>query len=276
MESFERLASRHDLILVEGAGSPAEINLRARDIANMGFARRAGVPVCLIGDIEKGGTIASLVGTKSVIDAEDAAMIGGFLVNKFRGDPSLFDAGVAAIETRTGWPCFGVIPWLPATARLPAEDAVVLSRPERPREGTLKIAAPMLSRIANFDDADPLKLETGVSFEWVPPGRAIPRDADLVILFGTKSTLGDLAFLREQGWDHDIIAHVAHGRADPRHLRRLSDAWTHDRRSRWRRRSTRKRPRARPARNRHRDDIRQTGRTRQRHLRCNRRSPLRI
>lgn len=211
MESFERLSSRYDLILVEGAGSPAEINLRARDIANMGFARAGGVPVCLIGDIEKGGVIASLVGTKTVLDPAEAAMIGGFLVNKFRGDPRLFDDGVAEIETRTGWPCFGVIPWLPVTARLPAEDAVALSRPDRQKDGALKIAAPMLSRIANFDDADPLKLEPGVSFEWVPPGRTIPRDVDIIILFGTKSTLGDLAFLRAQGWDHDIIAHARAG-----------------------------------------------------------------
>ncbi len=213
MESFGRLAASHDLVLVEGAGSPAEINLRARDIANMGFARRAGVPVCLIGDIEKGGVIASLVGTKNVIDPEDAAMIGGFLVNKFRGDPRLFDDGVTEIETRTGWPCFGGIPWLTATARLPAEDAVVLSQPSSPSDGDgiLKIAAPMLSRMANFDDADPLKLEHGVSFEWVPPGTSIPRNTDLIILFGTKSTLGDLAFLREQGWDHDIIAHARTG-----------------------------------------------------------------
>ncbi|MEM0985086.1 MAG: cobyric acid synthase [Pseudomonadota bacterium] len=211
MESFERLTARHDLVVVEGAGSPAEVNLRARDIANMGFARRAGVPVCLIGDIEKGGVIASLVGTKAVMDPHDAAMISGFLVNKFRGDPSLFDDGVTAIEHATGWTHFGTIPWLSATARLPAEDAVILNRPATKRENALTIAAPMLSRIANFDDADPLKLELGVAFQWVPPGHAIPRFADIIILFGTKSTLGDLAFLRAQGWDHDIIAHARAG-----------------------------------------------------------------
>ncbi|MEM1037069.1 MAG: cobyric acid synthase [Pseudomonadota bacterium] len=211
MESFERLCASHDLVVVEGAGSPAEINLRARDIANMGFARHAGVPVCLIGDIEKGGVIASLVGTKAVIEPEDAAMIGGFLVNKFRGDIRLFDNGITEIEDRTGWPCFGVIPWLPATARLPAEDAVALTKPSKATDSPLRIVAPMLSRIANFDDADPLKLEPGVAFEWVPPGRAIPRDADLIILFGTKSTIGDLVFLRAQGWDHDIIAHARAG-----------------------------------------------------------------
>ncbi|MEM8987523.1 MAG: cobyric acid synthase [Pseudomonadota bacterium] len=211
MESFERLAAQYDLVLIEGAGSPTEINLRDRDIANMGFARRAGVPVCLIGDIERGGVIASLVGAKAVLAPDDAAMIRSFVVNKFRGDPRLFDDGVAAIEGRTGWPCHGVIQWLPAAARLPAEDAVVLDRPAERTRGALKIAAPMLSRIANFDDADPLKLEPNVDFQWIPPGKPIPRDADIVILFGTKSTLGDLAFLRAQGWDHDILAHARTG-----------------------------------------------------------------
>ena len=210
-ESFHRLASAHDLVLIEGAGSPAEINLRARDIANMGFARRAGVPVCLIGDIDRGGVIASLVGTQTVIEPADAAMIKGFIINKFRGDPRLFDDGVKAIERLTDWPCFGVLPWLPAATRLPAEDAVVLDRPAPDQSHGVKIAAPMLSRIANFDDADPLRLEPGVYFEWVRPGKAIPRDADITILFGTKSTLGDLAFLRAQGWDHDIIAHARAG-----------------------------------------------------------------
>ena len=208
MESFDRLRHRYDLILVEGAGSPAEVNLRDRDIANMGFAIKAKVPVCLIGDIDKGGVIASLVGTQEVLASEDAAMIKGFIINKFRGDPRLFDDGVRFIEQRTEWPCFGVIPWLTATARLPAEDAVSLLSPQPSSSGAIKIVAPMLSRIANFDDADPLRLEPGVDFEWLPPGQAIPRDADVIILFGTKSTLGDLDFLRQQGWDHDIHAHA--------------------------------------------------------------------
>ncbi|HAE27967.1 MULTISPECIES: cobyric acid synthase [Hyphomonas] len=211
IESFSRLTASHDLVIVEGAGSPSEINLRDRDIANMGFARRAGVPVCLIGDIDRGGVIASLVGTQSVLDPEDQAMITGFLINKFRGDPALFEDGIRAIEQRTGWPCHGVIPWLPVSAELPAEDAVVLSRPDRSTGGALKISAPMLSRMANFDDADPLKHEPGVDFRWIPPGQHIPRDTDVIILFGTKSTLGDLAFLRQQGWDHDIIAHARSG-----------------------------------------------------------------
>ncbi len=211
LQSFERLVSKNDLVLVEGAGSPAEVNLRQRDIANMGFARAAGVPVCLLGDIDRGGVIASIVGTRAVIDAEDAAMISGFAINKFRGDVALFEDGVKAIEARTGWPCYGVIPWLPATLRLPAEDAVPAPRTPAGRNRPIRIAAPVLSRMANFDDADPLRFEPAVDFEFVQPGRHLPRDADLIVLFGTKSTLGDLRFLREQGWDHDLIAHARAG-----------------------------------------------------------------
>lgn len=211
MQSFERLVKDNDLVLVEGAGSPAEINLRHRDIANMGFARAAGVPVCLLGDIERGGVIASVVGTKAVIDAHDAAMITGFAINKFRGELRLFDDGVIEIERRTGWPCYGVIPWLHATSRLPAEDAVSIVHSELAGGRRIRIVAPMLSRMANFDDADPLRLEDAVDFQFIPPGTALPRDADLVVLFGTKSTLGDLKFLRDQGWDHDIIAHARSG-----------------------------------------------------------------
>ncbi len=209
--SFQRLVDAYQLVVVEGAGSPAEVNLRAGDIANMGFARRVGIPVCLVGDIDKGGVIASLAGTRTVLSPEDAAMIRGFMINKFRGDPTLFDDGVSAIEEHTGWPCFGVIPWLSCTADLPAEDAVVLDGGRHHAGDELRIVAPMLSRLANFDDADPLRLEPGVDFRWIPPGRPLPRDADVIILFGTKSTLGDLEFLRAQGWDHDILAHARAG-----------------------------------------------------------------
>ena len=211
LDSFQRLVNTYELIIVEGAGSPAEVNLRAGDIANMGFARRVSLPVCLVGDIDKGGVIASLVGTQAVLDREDAALVCGFLINKFRGDPRLFDDGLAAIESRTGWRNFGVVPWLQCAADLPAEDAVALDR-NRHEAGTgLRVVAPMLSRMANFDDADPLRMEPGVDFRWVPPGQALPRNADVVILFGTKSTLGELAFLRAQGWDHDILAHARAG-----------------------------------------------------------------
>ncbi|ATQ57394.1 cobyric acid synthase [Paracoccus yeei] len=209
LDSFGRLASAHELVLVEGAGSPAEVNLRPRDIANMGFARAADVPVVLAGDIDRGGVIAQIVGTQAVLEPGDAAMIRGFLVNRFRGDPALFDAGRAFIAQRTGWPDLGLVPWFPDAARLPAEDAVDLRRAVG--AGGLHIACPMLSRIANFDDLDPLAAEPGVRLTMVPPGQALPGDADLVILPGTKSTRGDLAFLRQQGWDIDLAAHVRRG-----------------------------------------------------------------
>jgi adenosylcobyric acid synthase len=209
LESFRTLSARVDLVIVEGAGSPAEVNLRANDIANMGFARAAGVPVVLAGDIDRGGVIAQIVGTQAVIDPADAAMIRGFLINKMRGDLRLFDDGVRFIEARTGWRGHGVIPWFADAHRLPAEDAVELTGGKR--DAAVKIVAPMLSRIANFDDLDPLKLEPGVSLEMIPPGRPLPGDADLVILAGSKSTRGDLAFLRAQGWDVDLAAHLRRG-----------------------------------------------------------------
>src|SRR5215472_8190526 len=209
LESFERLKAKSDLVLVEGAGSLAEVNLRANDIANMGFARRANVPVILVGDIERGGVIAQMVGIKTVIDPDDAAMIEGFIINKFRGDPSLFDDGYKAIADRTGWRGFGVLPWFDRARELPAEDALGLAEARKP--GRRKIACLALSRIANFDDLDPLKLEPDVDLVMVRPGEAIPGDAALVILPGSKSTRGDLEFLRNQGWDIDLLAHVRRG-----------------------------------------------------------------
>lgn len=212
LESFARVRARADLVIVEGAGSPAEINLRAGDIANMGFAVRAGVPVVLAADIDRGGVIASLVGTRAVLPPEDLARVRGFLINKFRGDLSLFEDGVVAIEARTGWRSFGVLPFLPAAARLPAEDAVVL---EKPRDGTAgsfyRVAVPMLSRIANFDDLDPLRAEPGVEVRFVPPGQPIPAQTDLIVLPGTKATIADMRFLVSQSWDIDVRAHVRQG-----------------------------------------------------------------
>lgn len=209
LESFARLKARADLVIVEGAGSPAETNLRSGDIANMGFARAADMPVFLVGDIDRGGVIAQIVGTKAVIDPDDAAMVAGFIINKFRGDPTLFDDGYAAIATQTSWPGFGVLPFFPHAFELPAEDALDLGGHRR--SGQAKIAVLAFSRIANFDDLDPLKLEPSVDLVMVQPGQAIPGDAKLVILPGSKSTRGDLAFLRAQGWDIDLIAHTRRG-----------------------------------------------------------------
>ena len=210
LAAYLRLSNAADIVVVEGAGSPAEINLRAGDIANMGFARAAGVPVVLVGDIDRGGVIASLVGTRAVIDPEDAAMIHGFIVNKFRGDMSLFDDGLTEIAARTGWRSIGVVPWLADAARLPAEDAVALGRDASAGEGPL-VAVPMLSRIANFDDMDALAHEPGIRLAMIAPGQPIPGDAAWVVLPGTKATIADLGFLRAQGWDVDIAAHVRRG-----------------------------------------------------------------
>jgi adenosylcobyric acid synthase len=213
LESYHRLRTQCDVVVVEGAGSPAEINLRAGDIANMGFARAAGVPVVLVGDIDRGGVIAALAGTRAVIDPADAAMIRGFLINKFRGDPALFEDGYRAIERLAGWPGFGVVPWLAEAVRLPSEDAVVLERRAARSDGRLVVACPILPRISNFDDLDPLRLEPEVELMMVPPGQPIPADAALVILAGSKATIADLAALRAEGWDVDIRAHHRRGGA---------------------------------------------------------------
>jgi adenosylcobyric acid synthase len=209
LESFSRLKARADLVLVEGAGSPAEVNLRNGDIANMGFSRKAEVPVVLVGDIARGGVIAQMVGIKAVLDTCDAAMIGGFIINKFRGDPSLFDDGYRLIEQQTGWRGFGVLPYFARAGDLPSEDALGVG--EARKIGKCKIAFLALSRIANFDDLDPLKLEPEVDLVMVRPGEAIPGDCVLVVIPGSKSTRGDLAFLREHGWDIDLLAHHRRG-----------------------------------------------------------------
>ena len=209
LESFNRLKSGYDLVIVEGAGSPAEVNLRPGDIANMGFAEAADVPVILCGDIDRGGVIAQIVGTQAVMDPGDAARVQGFLINKFRGDPSLFDGGYRMIEARTGWRGFGVAPWFAEAWKLPAEDALDIGAPIR--TGGFHIVCLRLSRIANFDDMDPLAQEPGVRQTMLGPGQVIPADADLVILPGSKSTRGDLEYLRAQGWDIDIRAHHRRG-----------------------------------------------------------------
>jgi adenosylcobyric acid synthase len=211
LESFRHLEAECDLVLVEGAGSPAETNLRRGDIANMGFARAANVPVVLTGDIDRGHVIAALVGAHAVLDEDDRAMIKGFLINKFRGDPALFEAGRTEITRRTGWRDFGMAPHLAAARRLPAEDAMALDRPLAATGGRKLIVVPRLARIANFDDFDPLQHEPAVEFRFTPPGTALPGDADLIILPGSKATLADLAMLRREGWDIDIAAHIRRG-----------------------------------------------------------------
>lgn len=209
LDSFARLSAEADLVIIEGAGSPAEVNLRANDLANMGFAQAARVPVVLAGDIDRGGVIAQLVGTQAVLDPADAALIRGFLVNRFRGDPRLFDDGYALIAARTGWRRLGVIPWFADAHRLPAEDAADLRH--RGGAGAFRIAVPQLNRIANFDDLDPLMQEPGVAVEVVPPGRPLPVEADLILIPGSKSTRADLAHFRAQGWEIDLRAALRRG-----------------------------------------------------------------
>ncbi|WP_300067130.1 cobyric acid synthase [uncultured Ruegeria sp.] len=208
LESFGRLCRDADLVLIEGAGSPAETNLRAGDIANMGFACAAQVPVVLVGDIHRGGVIAQIVGTQAVLDKADLKMIRGFAVNRFKGDVSLFDEGRDDIAARTGWPCLGVVPWFHDAWKLPAEDMMDI---RSHTGGACKVVVPQLERMANFDDLDPLSAEPGVSVEIVPAGRPLPGDADLVLLPGSKSTIGDLTYFRAQGWDVDLYAHVRRG-----------------------------------------------------------------
>ena len=248
LESFGEISRGRDLVIVEGAGSPAEVNLRDGDIANMGFALAANLPVVLVADIDRGGAIASVVGTHALLEFAERMRVAGIVINKFRGDAALFAPALDIIAGRTGWRSFGVVPWFEGASRLPAEDSVALSqtqpvtpakagvqekmdsRPsaasppnlglraerdgndeERAEASPIRIAIPRLSRIANFDDFDPLAAEADVALEFVEPGRALPGDADLVILPGSKATIADLAFFRAQGWDIDLAAHVRRG-----------------------------------------------------------------
>ena len=203
--AHRELAADCDLVLVEGAGSASEVNLRRGDIANFGFARAASVPVVLVADIQRGGVIAALVGTFAVIDPEDAALIVATLVNKFQGDPHLFDDGKQFIAERTNRPCLGPVAFFPDAHRLPAEDILALDQMSR-TDGTYRVVVPRLPRISNFDDLDPLRLEPGVSVEIVEPGRPLPF-GDLIVLPGSKATRSDLAALRAEGWDIDILHH---------------------------------------------------------------------
>lgn len=211
LESFGQLCGDADVVLVEGAGSASEINLRDGDIANMGFAVAAAVPVVLIGDIDRGGVIASLVGTHALLPDDEKKLLAGYIINKFRGDVSLFDDAHGMIRDRTGLPCFGTVPYLEAARSLPAEDSLALDVTEVPTGGHIRIAVPQLLHISNFDDLDPLKAEPDVAVIMVPPGEPLPGDADLVILPGSKATIPAMNHFRAQGWDIDLVAHRRRG-----------------------------------------------------------------
>jgi adenosylcobyric acid synthase len=213
LDSFAKLSAESDLVLVEGAGSPAEVNLRDGDIANMGFADAADTPVILAADIHRGGVIASLVGTHQLLTDSERRRIKGYLINKFRGDKALFDPALDIINAHTGMPCHGIVTWFDDARNLPAEDAMALdAAATAPVQGNvIRIAVPRLGRMANFDDLDPLRAEPNVSVTLVQPGEIIPAEAEIILLPGSKSTRADLDALRAQGWDIDIHAHVRRG-----------------------------------------------------------------
>jgi adenosylcobyric acid synthase len=208
LQSHQRLSAAYPVVMVEGAGSPAEINLRAGDIANMGFAEAVDCPVILIADIDKGGVFAHLVGTLALLSESEQARVQGFVINRFRGDIALLQPGLDWLEQRTGKPVLGVLPYL-MDFHLEAEDAIDVRQTAKASE-TLKVVVPVLPRISNHTDFDPLRLHPQVELTFVGPGQAIP-PADLIILPGSKSVRADLAFLRQQGWPESIAKHLRYG-----------------------------------------------------------------
>ena len=208
MDSFGRLTRQYEAIMVEGAGSPAEINLRDRDIANMGFAELADCPVILIADIDRGGVFAHLVGTLDLLSQSERERIVGFVINRFRGDMSLLQSGLDWLEARTGKPVLGVVPYLQGL-HLDAEDALPRAA-SGDADSRLRIIAPALPRIANATDCDPLRLHPELAFSFIGPGGLIP-PADLIILPGSKSVRADLAWLRDNGWEPAIRRHLRYG-----------------------------------------------------------------
>jgi len=208
LASHARLAAAYDAIVVEGAGSPAEINLRDRDIANMGYAEAVDCPVLLVADIDRGGVFAHLVGTLALLSDSERARVVGFVINRFRGDIALLQPGLDWLERETGKPVLGVLPWLHGLV-LEAEDALPLAQGPRPK-ARLRVAVPALPRISNHTDLDALRLHPDVDCVFVGPGEAFPA-CDLVVLPGSKSTRADLAWLRAQGWHTAILRHVRYG-----------------------------------------------------------------
>jgi adenosylcobyric acid synthase len=210
LESFHRLATQYDAVIVEGAGSPAEINLRHNDIANMGFAESVDCPVILVADIDRGGVFAHLVGTLQLLSASERARVAGFVINRFRGDIALLQSGLDWLERYTGKPVLGVLPYLHGL-HLEAEDALprVRHASEAATQG-LRIIVPATSRISNHTDFDPLRLHPQVELCFIGPGETIP-SADLIILPGTKCVRADLDWLREHGWETAIHRHLRYG-----------------------------------------------------------------
>lgn len=207
LESFHYLTERYEAVIIEGAGSPAEINLRDRDIANMGFAEEADVPVIIIADIDKGGVFAHLYGTLALLSPSEQARVKGFVINRFRGDISLLQSGLEWLEQTTGKPVFGVLPYL-HNLHLEAEDAI--SAAQITGETQLNVVVPVLTRTSNHNDFDALRAHPQVNLQFVAQGQPWPQ-ADLVIIPGTKSVRDDLAFIRHNGWDNEIARHLRYG-----------------------------------------------------------------
>ena len=208
LDSWQRLTEKFDAVLVEGAGSPAEINLRDRDIANMGFAEAVDCPVIVVADIDRGGVFAHLVGTLDVLSPSEQNRIKGFVINRFRGDISLLEPGLRWLEERTGKPVLGVLPYLHGLF-LDAEDAIAGGQ-EIADATRLKVIAPAYPRISNHNDLDPLRLHPEVDFQWVGPNQPIP-PADLIVLPGSKAVRADLDWLRAQGWVEALQRHLRYG-----------------------------------------------------------------
>lgn len=208
LASWARLSQQYDCLVVEGAGSPAEINLRDRDIANMGFAEAVDCPVILVADIDRGGVFAHLVGTLELLSASERARVLGFVINRFRGDLSLLEPGLRWLEERTGKPVLGVLPYLHGL-HPDAEDALPRERASK-ADARLRVVAPALPRISNATDCDALRLHPEVDFRFAGPGEPLPA-ADLVVLPGSKNVRADLAWLREQGWEEAILRHLRYG-----------------------------------------------------------------
>ncbi len=208
MESFGILQDEYQTVIIEGAGSPAEINLRENDVANMGFAEKADVPVIIIADIDRGGVFAHLYGTLALLSESEQARVIGFVINRFRGDIKLLESGLDWLEEKTGKPVLGVLPYLHGLM-LEAEDAINVQQVEAADE-QLNVVVPVLTRVSNHTDFDPLRMHPQVNLQFVGKGQAIP-PTDLIIIPGTKSVRSDLAFLREQGWDNQIERHLRLG-----------------------------------------------------------------
>ncbi|WP_281221779.1 cobyric acid synthase [Photobacterium sanguinicancri] len=208
MESFAILQKEHETVVIEGAGSPAEINLRENDIANMGFAEEADIPVIIIADIDRGGVFAHLYGTLALLSESEQARVKGFVINRFRGDVKLLESGLDWLEEKTGKPVLGVLPYLHGLM-LEAEDAINSQQVEA-AEQQLNVVVPVLTRVSNHTDFDPLRMHPQVNLQFVGKGQPFPA-ADLIIIPGTKSVRSDLAFLREQGWDKNIERHLRLG-----------------------------------------------------------------